>query len=908
MWALQVNLDSPLPAAISIGGGTALFICGTCFDERHGLSGLAFVLDGQEQPVMAYGMPRLDYFRMLHPAFAPGKAGPGAEPSSDEDPQLRSYRSGFWGLVRVSAAPPTGELELGLRATLGRGREETVTLGRIAVVPPPAPPQFAVPREPAEPGAPGPLVAICLATYNPPPDLLRRQVDSIRTQTHTNWLCLISDDCSRPQEFEALREIVGDDPRFLLSRSPRRLGFYLNFERALAMAPAQAQFIALSDQDDDWYPNKLGALLAAIGDRQLVYSDARIVDTRGGLIAPTYWGVRRNNHQDLLSVLAANSVTGAASLFRRQVLEQALPFPPGQFAHFHDHWIALVALALGGIEFVPEPLYDYVQHGHAALGHAQANQVFSLRQRLERVRIDPRERIRAYRMRYFVDVIRMTAFAAILEMRCGPQMEPRQRAQLREFLRLERSWWPLAKLGVRAARELTGRPETLGAEWALLQSLIWRKLLSVSATERPKRRLRLDAVPPPDLAPRPSRREAPDAEAARVLWEKVAPLELAAADDAPARVNVLIPTFDLKHFFGGYIAKLNLARALARRGVRVRLLTVDPVGPLPASWRSQVESYSGLAGLFDDVEVVFGREAAPVEVSRGDAFIASTWWTAHIAQAALAECRGGGFVYLIQEYEPMTFPMGSHSALAAQSYRFPHFALFSSQLLHDYFLAHEIGVYEPGVGGGKELAASFENAISPTAAPDPAGLADRGSRRLLFYARPEPHAARNMFELGLLALQQAVAEGAFQDGWELRGIGSVGGQRRVRLGGGMELELLPRAGQDEYARVLSEHDVGLALMYTPHPSLVPIEMASAGLLTVTNTFENKTAVALRAISPNLIAGDPSVPGIVAALQEAAAGVDDVERRVRGSAVSWSRTWEQSFAPDLLDRVKAYLDR
>ena len=30
-------------------------------------------------------------------------------------------------------------------------------------------------------------------------------------------------------------------------------------------------------------------------------------------------------------------------------------------------------------------------------------------------------------------------------------------------------------------------------------------------------------------------------------------------------------------------------------------------------------------------------------------------------------------------------------------------------------------------------------------------------------------------------------------------------------------------------------------MYTPHPSLVPIEMASAGMLTVTNSFENKTA-------------------------------------------------------------------
>ena len=78
---------------------------------------------------------------------------------------------------------------------------------------------------------------------------------------------------------------------------------------------------------------------------------------------------------------------------------------------------------------------------------------------------------------------------------------------------------------------------------------------------------------------------------------------------------------------------------------------------------------------------------------------------------------------------------------------------------------------------------------------------------------------------------------------------------RIPLGAGPELELLARSDQ-RYAELLREHDVGLALMLTPHPSLVPIEMASAGLLTVTNTFENKDARALGAISTNLIAAEP----------------------------------------------------
>jgi hypothetical protein len=163
-----------------------------------------------------------------------------------------------------------------------------------------------------------------------------------------------------------------------------------------------------------------------------------------------------------------------------------------------------------------------------------------------------------------------------------------------------------------------------------------------------------------------------------------------------------------------------------------------------------------------------------------------------------------------------------------------------------------------------------------------------------------------MFELGILALGRALEEGGFRSGWELRGIGAVAKRGRIDLGGDIELELLPRAPQRDYGALLAEHDLGLALMYTPHPSLVPIEMASAGLLTVTNTFENKTADALSRISTNLIAAEPTVEDIAGALLEAAAGADDAERRVAGSLVNWARDWDECFDEDLLARVNGWL--
>jgi len=96
-------------------------------------------------------------------------------------------------------------------------------------------------------------------------------------------------------------------------------------------------------------------------------------------------------------------------------------------------------------------------------------------------------------------------------------------------------------------------------------------------------------------------------------------------------------------------------------------------------------------------------------------------------------------------------------------------------------------------------------------------------------------------------------------------------------------------------------------MSTPHPSLVPLEMASAGMLTVTNSWETKDAAAMAALSPNLIAVPPGVEGIVAGLAEAVAGAGDYERRIAGATVDWSRDWAESFDEATMAAVVALLD-
>src|SRR5262249_18319875 len=157
---------------------------------------------------------------------AEGAASIERDPESPRDPELRSYRSGFWATVPIRAPDQPGELELRLEARLDDGTRARAELGTIAAVEPPEPPSYSSVPAGGEP----PVIAICMATFNPNIELFRAQVESIRAQTDQHWVCLISDDCSAAEQFEQIAEVISGDPRFVLSRAETHLGFYRNFE------------------------------------------------------------------------------------------------------------------------------------------------------------------------------------------------------------------------------------------------------------------------------------------------------------------------------------------------------------------------------------------------------------------------------------------------------------------------------------------------------------------------------------------------------------------------------------------------------------------------------------------------------------------------------------------------------
>ena len=886
------KIETTLPEICETGIGRLHVIRGYCFHLAKRTSrtrGLALRLGDELFPIAEFEDFRPDV----------------AVEFAARDEVGSSVTSGFFGAFEAAPKLAGTTQSLALALNLEDGSCEHVDIGRVRFLAPQA--------APAQ--VPAARLAICLATWNPEPAAFARQIDTLIAQDFSDWVCIVNDDFSAKALYQRIREICARDPRIHLFRNTRNLGFYRNFETALQRVPAGCEFVALCDQDDMWNADKLSACVAAFkAETQLVYCDMRIVEESGAVVSPSYWTSRRNQYRDLEVLISANTVTGAASVFRASLLGRVLPFPDRVGAPFHDHWIACCALAGGGIEYIDRPLYDYVQHGGNVIGHANFDKLPTLLQRAK-VALQGLTEPRHIRMRLgarrfaALDVVnseyrRLHLIAKTLWLRFAgrsglPGLQSLD-SSLSLFLKPNPLGLALAlrHFSPRFARDTTGNAE-LRLGWALAV----RRLNQIYVrTRAPNIVARIRKATAPTAAEPAKNGQLP------VLAEKTAPIVLKIDPAAPRRINILIPEINFQNFFGGYMGKFNLARKLAEQGYRVRMVIVDWCDMQTEQWRTLINRFDGLGGFFNYVEVAYCYDRTqPLTVNPEDRFIASTWWTAHIANDAMrqlgSKADDTGFVYLIQEYEPFTFPMGTLYAVADQSYSFRHRALFSTGLLEEFFRDRGIGVFAPNACG-QEGALHFENAILNFEVNRNA-LVQRRPRKLLFYARPEAHAARNMFDVGMLALERAIAAGAFADGpWEFHGVGTS--PARIELGAGNQLKILGKLSLDEYQSLLPQYDIGLSLMYTPHPSLVPLEMAAAGMLSVTNTCLNKTAEKLAMISSNLVAAAPTVDGVAVALAAAARRVGDIDARIRGSRVNWASNWDAAFNDDLMQRIGAWL--
>ncbi len=229
-----------------------------------------------------------------------------------------------------------------------------------------------------------PRVLILLPVFNGA-RYLRSQLDSLLAQSIQNSLIVCRDDNSSDNSVAILEEYTQQSPhRFRILRTQNdNLGARANI--ALLMqsilenelrSSKESAYIALSDQDDLWYPDKLAHCLAIMRSEEqknpglpvVVHSDLRVVAEDGKLIASSFAGYQglKPLRNSFASQLVCNTVTGCTTLFNKALLKKALPIPPQ--AIMHDWWLGLVALAFGRACYINAPMLDYRQHDSNTIG------------------------------------------------------------------------------------------------------------------------------------------------------------------------------------------------------------------------------------------------------------------------------------------------------------------------------------------------------------------------------------------------------------------------------------------------------------------------------------------------------------------------------------------------------------
>ncbi len=111
-------------------------------------------------------------------------------------------------------------------------------------------------------------VSVIICTYNGE-KYISEQIDSILKQTYPIYELIIQDDGSVDSTPEVCKTYAKFHPFIKFYENPQRLGFNENFKTATARATGD--YVALSDQDDVWYPEKIEQQMSAIGNHDICF-------------------------------------------------------------------------------------------------------------------------------------------------------------------------------------------------------------------------------------------------------------------------------------------------------------------------------------------------------------------------------------------------------------------------------------------------------------------------------------------------------------------------------------------------------------------------------------------------------------------------------------------------------------
>ncbi len=196
-----------------------------------------------------------------------------------------------------------------------------------------------------------PKISVLMSVYNSE-ETLKRAIESILSQTETNFEFLICDDGSTDESENILKKYASRDSRIILLRDGKNIGLTLRLNQLIDSA--QGEFIARMDSDDESYPTRFALQLKALegNDRAvLVCGTVDVVDQSGHVLSQV-----QVTNEKLLRLQKKNCITHGSIFLRKTALDTIGGYNKSiRYAQDYDLYLRL--WGQGDFLIIKEPIY-----------------------------------------------------------------------------------------------------------------------------------------------------------------------------------------------------------------------------------------------------------------------------------------------------------------------------------------------------------------------------------------------------------------------------------------------------------------------------------------------------------------------------------------------------------------------
>ncbi len=181
------------------------------------------------------------------------------------------------------------------------------------------------------------LISIIMAAYNTE-KTIEQAINSVLSQTYTNFELLVVNDCSTDRTAELVKSIAAKDSRVRLISNVKNNG--VSYTRKHGLEEAKGDWIAILDSDDAWEPEKLEKqiVLQRRTNADLLFTGSAFMDSEGH---PIDWCLHAPKEVTYRQLLKQNVLSNSSALVRKELYAKYYAIGDGMHEDFAI-WLSIL--------------------------------------------------------------------------------------------------------------------------------------------------------------------------------------------------------------------------------------------------------------------------------------------------------------------------------------------------------------------------------------------------------------------------------------------------------------------------------------------------------------------------------------------------------------------------------------